>query len=113
MRVGQISGDALRKRGWNRQEWFPSLVVGSLHLGALPDSLGCAEDGNEVRWIPVDAAARILQDTSRKTVATGGNETLNVVHPKPTSWTELLPAVRSVLDKEASEQGSKPVETVA
>ncbi|KAI7215766.1 acetyl-CoA synthetase-like protein [Hortaea werneckii] len=112
VRVGQVSGDALRKRGWNRQEWLPSLVVSSLHLGVLPESLGCAEDGNEVRWIPVDSAARILHDMSRKTIATGGNETLNVVHPKPTPWAELLPAVQTVLDKVASERGGKPLEIV-
>ncbi|KAI7687337.1 hypothetical protein KC353_g20319 [Hortaea werneckii] len=45
-------------------------------------------------------------------MATGSNETLNVVHPKPTPWAKLLPAVQTVLDKVASERGGKPLEIV-
>jgi nucleoside-diphosphate-sugar epimerase len=84
-RVGQVSGDASRKCGWNRREWFPSLVVSSLYIRALPKSLGCAESGTEVAWIPVDAAARILQELSLSPLSSGENVTYHVVHPRPTA----------------------------
>lgn len=39
-RVGQIAG-AVRYAGlWNKAEWFPSLIISSLHVGTVPDSLG-------------------------------------------------------------------------
>jgi thioester reductase-like protein/acyl-CoA synthetase (AMP-forming)/AMP-acid ligase II len=111
-RVGQISGDASRKRGWNRREWFPSLVVSSLHIRALPGTLGCAEDGKEVKWIPVDATARILQELSVASVGSGGNATFHVVHPRPMAWAELLPTISDALNKVASEQGGPRVEVL-
>lgn len=111
-RVGQISGDGCRKRGWNRREWFPSLVVSSLHIQALPNNLGCAADGKEVRWISVDSAARILQDLSIASVGAGSNDTFHVVHPRPVAWAELLPTIQDVLNKAASERGVAPVEVV-
>lgn len=41
MRVGQIAGPVLSTAGiWNVQEWFPSLLASSKHLGLLPNSLG-------------------------------------------------------------------------
>lgn len=111
-RVGQLSGDGCRKRGWNRREWFPSLVVSSLHIQALPNSLGCAADGKEVKWIPVDSAARILQELSVVAVGASSNDTFHVVHPRPVAWAELLPTIREVLNRAASERGIAQVEVV-
>ena len=111
-RVGQISGDGCRKRGWNRREWFPSLVVSSLHIKALPNSLGCAADGKEVKWIPVDSAARILQELSMAAVGASSNDIFHVVHPRPVAWAELLPTIREVLNRAASERGIAQVEVV-
>ena len=34
VRVGQICGSS--NGSWNRNEWFPSLVISSKHLGCLP-----------------------------------------------------------------------------
>lgn len=111
-RVGQVSGDASRKCGWNRREWFPSLVVSSLYIRALPRSLGCAENGKEVAWIPVDAAARILQELSLSPLLPGENVTYHVVHPRPTAWSELLPIISGALNKTATKQGGPQVEVV-
>ena len=111
-RVGQVSGDASRRCGWNRREWFPSLVVSSLHIRALPRSLGCAENGKEVAWIPVDAAARILQELSLSPLAPGENVTYHVVHPRPTAWAEVLPVFLDALNKTATKQGGPKVEVV-
>lgn len=111
-RVGQVSGDASRKRGWNRREWFPSLVVSSLYLRALPDTLGCAELGKEVNWIPVDAAARILQEISAASDGCGDNTIFHVVHPKPIAWAELLTPILDVLNKASSAEDGQLVEVV-
>lgn len=112
VRVGQISGDGRRKRGWNRREWFPSLVVSSLHIHALPNSLGCAAGGKEVNWIPVDSVAKILQELSVASPVGGANQTFHVVHPRSVAWKELLPTFQGVLDGIASERGVAPVEVV-
>lgn len=39
-RVGQIAGPVKGQGIWNEWEWLPSLVLSSLHVGAVPDSLG-------------------------------------------------------------------------
>jgi thioester reductase-like protein len=111
-RVGQVSGDASRKRGWNRREWFPSLVVSSLYIRALPNTLGCAESGKEVAWIPVDATARIIQELSVSSLSPGENVTFHVVHPRPAAWAELLPIISDALNRAATKQGGPQVELV-
>jgi thioester reductase-like protein len=58
VRVGQIAGAANHAGLWNRNEWFPSLVISSLHVGAIPDTLGPRFD--RIDWIPVDLLAEIL-----------------------------------------------------
>lgn len=58
LRVGQIAGPVLSTAGiWNLQEWFPSLLASSKHLGLLPNSLGTM---NNISWVPVDILARII-----------------------------------------------------
>lgn len=64
-RVGQLTGAAANFGGWNRSEWFPSLVLSSAHIGFLPDSLGASFD--KMNWIPIDLAARaIVEIATRK-----------------------------------------------
>lgn len=111
-RVGQVSGDASRKCGWNRREWFPSLVVSSLYMRALPRTLGCAENGKEVAWIPVDATARIIRELSLSPLSPGQNVTYHVVHPRPTAWAELLHIILDTLNETATKQGGAQVEVV-
>jgi nucleoside-diphosphate-sugar epimerase len=43
-RVGQIAGPVVLPGTWSKWEWFPSLVISSAHIGALPDSLGSGFD---------------------------------------------------------------------
>lgn len=42
-RVGQIAGPVKDQGIWNEWEWLPSLVLSSLHVGAVPDSLGASQ----------------------------------------------------------------------
>ncbi|KAL1969206.1 hypothetical protein VTN77DRAFT_460 [Rasamsonia byssochlamydoides] len=50
-RVGQVSGVINGPGLWNPQEWFPSLVLTSAHIGALPQSLGAMD---QIDWLPID-----------------------------------------------------------
>ena len=59
-RVGQIAGPVKRRGVWNKAEWLPSLVLSSLHLGAIPHSLGPKFD--TIDWVPIDLLAEILLD---------------------------------------------------
>jgi thioester reductase-like protein/acyl-CoA synthetase (AMP-forming)/AMP-acid ligase II len=111
-RVGQISGDASRKCGWNRREWFPSMVASSLYLRALPNTLGCGENGKEVAWTPVDAAAKILHELFMTSLDPGGNVIFHMVHPRPTAWAELLPTILAALNKAVTRRGGFQVEVV-
>ena len=59
-RVGQVAGPVgIHGRGacWNRQEWLPSLIASSKHIGKIPKSLGPNES---IDWIPVDILSRGL-----------------------------------------------------
>ncbi|KAJ5727271.1 NRPS-like enzyme [Penicillium malachiteum] len=94
-RVGQVAGPIRYPGLWNKSEWFPSVVLSSLHLGALPDSLGQAMD--RVDWVPVDLLAEILVE-----VAVINNSGLTVYHPvnlNPKSWKEIQPFVTDALQK--------------
>ncbi|KAJ6028558.1 NRPS-like enzyme [Penicillium herquei] len=94
-RVGQVAGPIRYPGLWNKSEWFPSVVLSSLHLGALPDSLGQAM--NRVDWVPIDLLSEILVD-----VALLNNYGLSVYHPvnlNPKSWNEIKPFVVDALQK--------------
>lgn len=99
LRVGQIAGPVLSTAGiWNVQEWFPSLLCSSKHLGLLPDSLGTM---NSISWVPVDILARIIvqllghiyDDDARS----GALKVYNLVNPRTVPWSTLLNTVQKGL----------------
>ncbi|PYH90761.1 acetyl-CoA synthetase-like protein, partial [Aspergillus ellipticus CBS 707.79] len=103
-RVGQVSGPVLRPGLWNKAEWFPSLVMSSVHLGVLPETLGGAF--GRVDWVPVDLLAGVLVELALSTTSTsastsasedkGEGERLSVYHPvnlHPQPWSAILPLV--------------------
>ena len=59
-RVGHMAGSVNNPGLWNEAEWFPSLVIGSLHLGAIPDSIGSRF--GKIDWADIDHLAGILTD---------------------------------------------------
>jgi thioester reductase-like protein len=99
-RVGQITG---RVNGetvalWNTAEWLPSLVLTSISLGVLPDSLGT--ELNKVDWIPVDILAKVLVELgSDLTKGLAGAEVFNLMNPRLTAWEKLVPGVVSSVEK--------------
>ncbi|KAE8133310.1 NRPS-like enzyme [Aspergillus pseudotamarii] len=107
-RVGQIAGP-VRSRGlWNKTEWFPSLVLSSLHVGALPDTLGPAL--GRIDWVPIDLLAEVLVDLALGQNKTA-NESVNVFHPvnlQPLTWEAIRPFVADALFKTSG----KPAEII-
>ena len=99
-RVGQIAGAVNRLGMWNRNEWFPSMIISSAHIGVLPDSLGPAFD--RIDWVPVDLLANIVVelamkgDHSEDHIADLGTRHADVYHlanPGTVSWSELVATV--------------------
>lgn len=109
-RIGQIAGPANSNGSWNKQEWFPSLVLSSLHLKMIPDSLGKGHD--MVDWVPIDILASSLIELASKTSAIekqhDGAVVLHPMNPKPTPWTSIIQSVISAL----SDYGKKDIALV-
>ncbi|THH28009.1 hypothetical protein EUX98_g6169 [Antrodiella citrinella] len=86
VRVGQICGSE-RTGAWNVSEWFPSLLKSSAWLGALPmlNEQYCS-------WLSVDATARAIIDARNSP-----HPILNLVHPRPVSWSSLLTPASQIL----------------
>lgn len=99
LRVGQIAGPVLSTAGiWNVQEWFPSLLCSSKHLGLLPDSLGTM---NSISWVPVDILARIIVQLLGRTyddeARPSALKVYNLVNPRTVPWSALLDTVQNGL----------------
>ncbi|KAF7985842.1 hypothetical protein HWV62_526 [Athelia sp. TMB] len=85
-RIGQIAG-GIANGAWATSDWVPSFIKSSLSLGALPDTQGVAS------WLPVDVVSQAILDIALSNQAP--TIALNIVHPKPSRWSDL---VRSVAD---------------
>lgn len=96
-RVGQVAGAVQTPSLWNKSEWFPALVLSSLHVGALPDTLGPAL--NRIDWVPIDLLSEVLVDLALMRDTESVNPTA-VYHPlnrHPLSWSEIRPFVADAL----------------
>lgn len=95
-RVGQIAGSIQSRGLWNKAEWFPSLVLSSLYLEALPDNIG--QTLNRIDWLPVDLLAEtlvnlaLLENSSQL-------DFYHMVNLHAQSWKDIQPAVADALNK--------------
>lgn len=118
-RAGQVAGPSMSVAGsssssssWPKQEWVPSLVASSKHLGLLPASLvGSGGVDDCVDWVPVDALGRIIvelglgflgdEQQRRRTAATPAGPrramVYHAVNPKVTRWERLVPVIAQAL----------------
>ena len=95
-RVGQIAGPVNGQGIWNEWEWLPSLVLSSLHIGAIPDSLGAGQD--DIDWVPVDLLAEVLVELALKTETIDEPQVFHPLNPHPVPWKSLLPHFVKALD---------------
>lgn len=97
-RVGQVAGPTTGEGIWPKQEWLPSLIASSKHLGVLPDSLGPLET---VDWVPVDKLSRVIVelavDHPPRRDGEGGAEVFHAVNPRHSTWASLVPTVAKSL----------------
>lgn len=94
IRVGQIAGPNGEKGMWNKQEYLPSLVASSLHLGVLPETIG---PGDEVDWVPVGDVAGLILDVAGVTENGQVSEINGYFHcanPHRTSWEKLANTIK-------------------
>lgn len=111
-RVGQIAGAVNYAGLWNKAEWFPSLIISSLHLGAVPDSLGPSL--GTIDWVPVDLLAEVIvelalgkdqlieatrsqDDQFTTTVPQGRARVFHPLNPHRTTWEAVRPIVTDAL----------------
>ncbi|KAK2061525.1 thioester reductase domain-containing protein [Colletotrichum caudatum] len=95
VRVGQVAGPASRDGVWNRQEWLPSIVASSKHLGVLPGDLGAM---TTVDWTPVEGIANLILEVAGVAAPLpleAINGYFHGVNPRTVPWRELAGAVRS------------------
>lgn len=96
-RVGQVAGAVQQPGGeWNRNEWLPNLVLGSVAMHCIPEDLG--SQFSEIDWLPVDLLSSTIVDLVRNQIDSdvGDAETANVYNlrnPQTTTWGQLLPTI--------------------
>lgn len=89
-RVGQIAGPIQTPGLWNKSEWFAAMILSSLYLGALPDTLGSMD---RIDWLPIDRLSEIIIDLG---LVNSSESALNVYHLlnlHPQSWPQIKPLV--------------------
>ncbi|KAK6595947.1 thioester reductase domain-containing protein [Botrytis cinerea] len=93
-RVGQIAGPVSTTGIWTKHEWFPSLVLSSIHLGIMPESLD-STDRSKVDWIPIDLIADILVELifSQRIDHNNGAKVYYPVNPVLVPWKSFLPKI--------------------
>ena len=107
-RVCQLAGAVQGPADWKKSEWFPSMVISSKHIRAVPDSLDGASGGTSptIDWIPVDSLPSILLELAFQERAGGNEQTsaetqgpqvFQVSSPDKMSWSALLPTITSTL----------------
>ncbi|EXJ70135.1 uncharacterized protein A1O5_07208 [Cladophialophora psammophila CBS 110553] len=117
LRVGQIAGpvpnmdiagNQVKLEVWNAQEWFPSLIISSNTVQALPATLGRMED---IDWIPVNVLANIViellqfdnEEIERQRYSEGGDSHLtsrvyHLINRAVVTWQQdILPVVQHFL----------------
>ncbi|KAJ5999789.1 NRPS-like enzyme [Penicillium waksmanii] len=105
-RVGQIAGAANEPGLWNKNEWFPSLVMSSQQVNAIPKDLGAL---GRIDWVPIDLLADVLVDLALNEPSTPGSvEFFHPLNVNPTTWEEIAPIVSGVLVDLALNESSDP-----
>ena len=123
-RVGQVAGAVSHKGLWNTSEWFPSLVMSSFHLGAMPDDLGYM---SVIDWVPIDLLAEVLvelalnadsrenqdlqpQSPTKGRITQTSPRIFHPLNPHSITWDIIYPMIASIF---SSSTTRKPLRTVS
>ncbi|KAH7912703.1 putative nonribosomal peptide synthetase [Hygrophoropsis aurantiaca] len=87
LRIGQIAGGP--NGSWATTDWLPIIVKSSLALGILPEAQGL------VSWMPADGVASAVSDIAL--AKEPAPPVLNIVHPRPVSWLDVMGPVRKAV----------------
>jgi thioester reductase-like protein len=107
-RVGQVGGAVQSSGLWNKNEWLPSLILSSLHVGAIPDDIG--NTLGYIDWMPIDTLAEVLVELALRNDATTSERPVNVFHPvnqQPLTWKD----VRDAFSESLSRHSGKKIKT--
>ncbi|KDR79161.1 hypothetical protein GALMADRAFT_277673 [Galerina marginata CBS 339.88] len=90
-RIGQISGGQ-PNGAWAITDWVPILVKSSIVLKALPSMVGVSS------WVPMHGVAQSIIDVAL--LKSPNPPALNIVHPRPIPFNNLVTAINGALVKE-------------
>lgn len=108
-RVGQLAGATMETAIWNRNEWVAALVISSVYLGQLPDSIGPLDT---IDWVPVNLASRTLLEilfarphspgnghgnTLSDAISAYKTSVYHILNPNPTTYRSLIPPLLATL----------------
>ncbi|KZT22888.1 acetyl-CoA synthetase-like protein [Neolentinus lepideus HHB14362 ss-1] len=103
LRIGQVAGGK-PDGSWATTDWVPSFVKSSRSLGCLPDAQGVST------WLTSEVVAQTVLDTAF--ASEPPPSALNVVHPRPVPWTNLVEGVRVALVEIVDHGKSEPLPLV-
>ncbi|KZT21262.1 acetyl-CoA synthetase-like protein [Neolentinus lepideus HHB14362 ss-1] len=104
LRIGQICGGE-PDGSWATTDWVPIIIKSSRCMGCLPDGQGV------VTWMTSEVVARAVLDVAFKSERPPS--TLNVLHPHPVSWSNIMECVRTALVKTVDHGKSNPLPFVS
>ncbi|KAF7896900.1 uncharacterized protein EAF01_009303 [Botrytis porri] len=88
--VSRIAGPVRSKGIWEKTEWFPSLILSSIHIGCIASSLGSSL--GRIDRVPVDLLADIITDLALANHVQNEGRMVQVFHPlnpNPKSWEDI------------------------
>ena len=98
-RVGQIAGAVDHAGVWSTDEWFPSMIITSAQLSALPETLGSAF--STIDWIPIDllpgALFELAENQQQTTHQSESARVFHPMNPEVVSWEALRDTVANEL----------------
>ncbi|KAJ5613630.1 NRPS-like enzyme [Penicillium herquei] len=95
-RVGQVAGSIQTPGLWSKSEWFPTLVLSSIYLGALPDTLGAMD---RIDWLPIDRLAEIIVNLGLRNDSESALNVYHLLNVNPESWEQMKPFVVGAVEK--------------
>jgi thioester reductase-like protein/aryl carrier-like protein len=109
-RIGQVAGPIKGPGVWNVNEWLPSLVISSQHLGVVPDQMPALKNTDlkrgEVDWVPVDILANVILEllftSDNNSSPRNGARVYHVSNPSVNPWSTLVPGIVEVLSDSRS-----------